>query len=401
MFIFPYSSALRIAQPPYVTYGITLACLIVFGMQLSFPVTGSLVYDPLSWNPLTMLTSSLAHGGWWHLFGNLAFFMAFAPALEVLIGSQLRFLGIISFIAFVVGICYSVSILIGNSEPLPTLGLSGVVMGMIGLSAYLMPQARIKVFVWVIVFWKTFFIPAWILAAVYIGLDIWEMFTATNYHGINVVAHVAGGIAGYCYGFIWLKDRREETRDELDSEIEAMKIRQKYGDTREKAHRYKIAMDQQQGEKQKTRDFDKFMRGVYQCVKTQRDGEAINRLLEKYDISTPIDELESLYKRIEEWGPSRTLLCFGRLIIHQLDSDKRYGRALVYIEKCQAVSPQFVLADLSKTLFYARFAAETGKPDIAKNMLIDAELRYGDQVNASQGRQILQTVLKDQIDIIL
>jgi len=368
---------------------------------MSFPVTDSLMYYPFSWNPITMLTSSLSHGGFWHLFGNLLFFMAFAPALEVLIGSPLRFLGIMVFIAFAVGICYSISILIGNSEPLPTLGLSGVVMGMIGLSAYLMPLARIKVFVWLIIFWKTFYIPAWILAVVYIGLDIWTMFTATNYHGINVVAHVAGGLAGYGYGFLWLKDRREETRDELDSEIEAMKIRQKYGDTREKAHRYKIAMDQQQGEKQKTLDFDKFMSGVYQCVKTQRHGEAVNRLLGEYDLTTPIDELESLYKRIEVWGPSRTLLCFGRLIIHQLDSDKRYGRAIVYIEKCQAISPQFVLADLSKTLFYARFAAETGKPEIAKNMLVDAESRYGGLVNESQAQQILCTVLKDQIDIIL
>ena len=401
MFVFPYSSALRIAQPPYVTYGITLLCLIVFGLQLSFPVTDSLMYYPLSWNPVTMLTSSLAHGGWWHLFGNLAFFMAFAPALEVLIGSRLRFLGIMLFISFVVGICYSVSILMGSSEPLPTLGLSGVVMGMIGLSAYLMPQARIRVFFWFIVFWKIFFVPAWILATVYIGLDIWEMFTATNYHGINVVAHVAGGIAGYGYGLFWLKDRREETRDELDDEIEAMKIRQKYGDTREKAHRYKKSIEQQRVVKQKTLDFDKFMSGVYQCLKTQRDGEAINRLLDEYDFSTPIDELESLYKRIEEWGPSRTLLCFGRLIIHQLDSDKRYGRAMVYIEKCQIVSPQFVLADLSKTLFYARFAMESGKPDVAKNMLVDAEDRYGDRVNASQCRQFLQMVLKDQIDIVL
>ncbi len=60
------------------------------------------------------------------------------------------------FISFVVGISYSFSILIGSSKPLPSIGFSGVVMGMIGLSAYLMPQARIRVFWWYIVFWKTF-----------------------------------------------------------------------------------------------------------------------------------------------------------------------------------------------------------------------------------------------------
>ena len=378
-----------------------MTCLVVFSLQLGYPLTDSLVYYPQSWNPLTMLTSALAHGSWAHLLGNLVFFMAFAPALELLVGSQLRYLSIMLFISFVVGISYSVSILISNVQPLPTLGLSGVVMGMIGLSAYLMPKARIKVFVWLIVFWKIFYVPAWILAAIYIGLDTWEMFSATNYHGINVVAHVAGGCAGYAYGFLWLKDRREETRDELDSEIEAMKIQQKYGNTREQAYRYKKATEKHDARRRETRDLDRFMASVYQCVKTQRDGEAINQLLTRYDFSTPMIELEEVYERIEQWGPSRTMLCFARLIIHQFDEEKRFGRAIVYIEKCQSVSPRFVLADLSRTLFYARFAMETNKPEITKNMLLDAEDRYGRLVNSDQCRQLLQVVLKNDIDIIL
>jgi len=401
LFIFPYSSALRIAQPAYATYAVTLVCVLVFLLQLSFPITESLMYYPMSWNPIKMLTSSLAHADWWHLIGNLIFFMAFAPALEILIGNRLRYLTIMLFISFVVGISYTFSILLGNSEPLPTLGLSGVVMGMIGLSAYLMPQARIKVFLWYIFFWKIFYVPAWIVAAVYIGLDIWEMVASDNYHGINVVAHVAGGVGGYCYGLIWLKDRREEVRDELDGEIEAMKIKQKYGKTRESAHRYKNEMDKQGAIRQKTRDFDKLMSGIYQCVKTQRDGEAINRLLNVYDISTPIAELEDVFKRIEQWGPSRTMLCFARLIILQLDEEKRHGRVLHYIEKCQAISPQFVLADLSNTLFYARLAIDSSRPEIARNMLIDAEQRYGQMVDAEQCRLFLQMASKDNIDIIL
>ena len=401
MIIFPYSSALRIAKQPYVTYGVVLSCLLVFWLQLGYPVTESLMYYPHSWNPVTMLTSSLAHGGWMHLFGNLIFFMAFAPALEVIIGNKLRYLWVLLFVSFVVGIGYSISIIIGNIQPLPTLGLSGVVMGMIGLSAYLMPHAKIKVFCWLIIFWKTFFVPAWILAAIYIGLDVWTMITADSYHGINVVAHVAGGIAGYVFGFLWLKERREETRDELDDEIEAMNIKIKYGDTREQAHRYNKAIEGNQLAKQKTRDEDKFMGNVYQCVRTHRNGEAIVLLLTRYDESTPVSDLEIVYKRVEEWGPSRTLLCLGRLIIHCLDEDKRFGRALVFIEKCQIISPQFVIADLSKTLFYARFAMETGKLEIAKNMLIDSDERYGAHVNQKQCQEFLQQILKNEIDIIL
>ena len=63
-------------------------------------------------------------------------------------------------ISFVVGISYSVSTLISSTAPLPSLGFSGVVMGMIGLSAYLMPGARIRVFFRYIVMWKALYVRA-------------------------------------------------------------------------------------------------------------------------------------------------------------------------------------------------------------------------------------------------
>ena len=396
MLILPYSTALRLAHPPVVTYGITLLCLMVFWLQLRYPVTETLMYYPQSWNPITMLTATLAHGGWLHLFGNLIFFLAFAPALEILVGSKLRYLSIFLFISIIAGIGYSVSTLVSGTQALPTLGLSGVVMGMIGLSAYLMPKARIKVFWWYIIFWKTFYVPAWILAVIYIGLDIWVMITTTNYHGINVVAHVAGGFAGYAYGYLWLQQRREETREALEDEVEAMKLEQKYGETRSQAFRYRKATEPIQLAKQKAREFDKFMGNIYQCVKTHRDAEAIVSLLTRYDLSTPVAELEAVYKRIEEWGPSRTLLCFGRLIIHLLAEDNRHGRCIVYLEKCQAISPEFVLAQLSQTIFYARFAIETGKYEVAKKMLGNPQDRYGRLVDVEQCYQLLQFVKQQQ-----
>ena len=75
----------------------------------------------------------------------------------------------------------------------------------------------------------------------------------------------------------------------------------------------KRPLDQHRLEKQQSREQDKFMGSVYQCVKTHRNAEAINQLLTRYDDTTPIAELETVYKRVEEWGPSRTLLCLGRL----------------------------------------------------------------------------------------
>ena len=337
-----------------------------------------------------MITSSLAHADWLHLIGNMFFYMAFAPALEVLLGNRIRYLWIMLLISFVVGISYSVSTLISSTSPLPSLGFSGVVMGMMGLSAYLMPGARIRVFFWYIVMWKILYVRAWVLAAIYIGLDTWTMFTVTDYGRINVVAHVAGGFAGYLYGYFWLSDRREEVQEELAHEIKTMRIEQREGKTRSEAHRYKQTMEQRESGKQEARNHDKFLGRIYQMVKTHRDSEAVLSLLEKYDLTTPTDELEQLFERMSQWGRSRAVLCIGRLIIPQLDAQKREGKVIVFIEKCQKISPQFVLHDVSRVLHYAEIALQTGRSEVTRYLTADASNRYGELINPAQCHHLFE-----------
>jgi membrane associated rhomboid family serine protease len=382
MIIFPYSTALTLARPPVVTYALFFLCTLIFFLQTSYPVTQGLVYFPDSWNPLKMISSALAHGSALHLAGNMIFFLAFAPALELLVGSKFRYISIMLFISFVVGVSYSISILVRGSAPIPTLGFSGVVMGMIGLAAYLMPHARIRVFCWVIVFWKTFYVPAWILAIIFIGLDTWTMMTASYYSGINVVAHVAGGFAGYLYGYFWLSERKEETSEELADEIEAMKIEQRFGSTQSMSFRGQKDLDLRKEQRDAVKSHDKFMGGIHKMVTTHRDSEAILLLIEKFDYSqTSAQEYAPIFERIHQWGPSRTLLCVGRLIIDKMDREGRSGSAVVYIEKCQNISPQFILPDVSRTIFYAQFAFEAGKLEVAKNLVANAGKRYGDLVD--------------------
>ena len=390
MIFIPYGAALSLARTPYMTYAVALLCAIVFTLQLGSSITGSLMYYPQSWNPIKMVTSAFAHADFGHLFGNLIFFMAFAPALEILIGSWLRYLGFILFVAVFTGISYSVSTLLGSQNPLPSLGLSGVVMGMIGLSAYLMPHARIRVFAWFVFFWKTLYVPAWILALLYIGLDLWAMISRDHFGGINLVAHVFGGVGGYLFGVLWLGERREETREELADEIEANEVAWKHGKTRAEAHRYRKATAGAVEAKEKTREMDRFMGLVYQMVKTDRESNAIMDLLERYDLQTPSHELEDIFGRICEWGPSRTALCFGRLLISVLDLEPRHGRVLVVVEQCQAMSRKFVLPDVSRTLFFAQMAIDCRKPDIARHLTADAAARYGQLLNVEQANYLCQ-----------
>ncbi|MCG6889521.1 MAG: hypothetical protein LJE92_08035 [Gammaproteobacteria bacterium] len=69
-----------------------------------------------------------------------------------------------------------------------------------------------------------------------------------------------------------------------------------------------------------------------------------------------------------------------------------------YIEKCQKVSPKFVLPELSRVTFYARQAIEAGKLDVAKNLCVEYETRYAGLVGSGECERLLQLIEPD-IDV--
>ncbi len=159
-----------------------------------------------TWNPFGMLTSSFAHADWGHIIFNLIFFVAFATTVEALVGP----IGFIVFIlvnSLLIGVTDSVVSALADNHHW-TLGLSGVVMGVMGAHAYLLPRGRIRCYYWFIVVFGSIAVPAWVLALWYIGGDVYQLFTKDGFDGINVLAHVAGGIAGYFYAFFFLKGAR-------------------------------------------------------------------------------------------------------------------------------------------------------------------------------------------------
>ncbi len=161
-----------------------------------------------SWNPVAMVTSSFTHGSWSHIIFNLIFFFAFAATIEVLIGG-IPFIAVIIAISIFSGMFASMAAgLIGQHYA--TLGLSGVVMGMIGLYAYLLPTGCIRCYYWIIVIFGSVAVPAWALALWYIGWDVYNLFANADNGMVDVMAHVTGGAAGYLFGVTFLRAKRRE-----------------------------------------------------------------------------------------------------------------------------------------------------------------------------------------------
>ena len=154
--------------------------------------------------------------------------------------------------------------------------------------------------------------------------------------------------------------------------------------------------EQPQASKMPVREHERLMGSVYRMVSCHRDGDAIYLLMNEYDyLQTPTQEFEALYKHVEQWGRSRTLLCLGRLIIYRLDREKRHDQVITYIEKCQQISPKFVLPELARVTFYARRAIEAGKLGVAKNLCMEYDTRYAGLVGSGECDRLLQLIEPD------
>jgi membrane associated rhomboid family serine protease len=177
-----------------------------FSQQTPPSLTAQLVYEPRSFDVIHMITAVFSHGSLLHLVGNLFFFYAFAASVEIILGSMIFTLLIFVF-AIATNTAYSMAVL---TDPvvMPTLGLSGVVMGMIALFTFLIPMARIRCFFWFFFFVRIFVIPGWFLALWYIGLDVFHLYNGGGQPNVNIVAHVSGAATGLLLGVLFFRHRR-------------------------------------------------------------------------------------------------------------------------------------------------------------------------------------------------
>jgi len=149
-------------------------------------------------NTLTPFTSMFLHGGWGHLIGNLMFFWVFGNNVEDSMG-RIRFL----LFYLICGLAAALAhILVQPASPLPTVGASGAISGVLGAYLVLYPRIRINMLFIFVIFWKVIAIPAWVVLIFWFA---WQVFagipelTAVRpdvSSGVAVWAHIGGFVAG-------------------------------------------------------------------------------------------------------------------------------------------------------------------------------------------------------------
>jgi membrane associated rhomboid family serine protease len=155
--------------------------------------------EPVNW--LTPLTSMFLHGGWGHLLGNALFLWVFGNNVEDSMPRG-RFVVFYTFCGLAAA---AAQVAIDPTSPVPMVGASGAISGVMGGYLVLYPKVRVKVlFVWVI-FLQILRVPAYVVlllwAAYQVVLGLPQLTTIDEKvsSGVAVWAHIGGFAAGLMF----------------------------------------------------------------------------------------------------------------------------------------------------------------------------------------------------------
>lgn len=149
-----------------------------------------------TFDPVRMLTAVFAHGSWLHVLTNIFFFIVFASVVERVIGWK-GFVGLFILIAYGSHAIYSLLYNLGPEQRQEvTIGLSGVVVGMMAFTVVILPHAKMICIFWVIIYLTTVSLPAWIWVLSYVSLDLIRYAFSSDQNTVNFIVHLAGAAVG-------------------------------------------------------------------------------------------------------------------------------------------------------------------------------------------------------------
>jgi membrane associated rhomboid family serine protease len=179
---------LRYNAPIVLSYSIICAVVLLINqitaglLQNMFSVSPySVTSSPLSWYHL--VTHVIGHQNWQHLIGNLAFILLIGPILEEKYGS-----GPVLLMMVVTAVATGVLDLLIERAML--FGASGIVFMFILLSSFTnIRSGEIPI---------TFIL----IVVLYVVKEIWDALTPDS---VSHLTHIAGGIVGGAFGFLFAK----------------------------------------------------------------------------------------------------------------------------------------------------------------------------------------------------
>lgn len=212
--IFPFRDHNPSRRTPFITWGLialNVAIFLSYGFETNenalFAVYTSWGLQPVEiWQGQdlhALLTTMFFHGGWMHLIGNMVFLWIYGDNLE----DQMGHTGFLVFYLLGGLAATTAQVVIAPFSPVPLVGASGAIAAVMGGYLLLFPKARIDMLFFIVVYFRIFSLPAWIVLGLWFAMQLASGFAmADAMGGVAYWAHAGGFVAGLLMVWpLWIK----------------------------------------------------------------------------------------------------------------------------------------------------------------------------------------------------
>jgi membrane associated rhomboid family serine protease len=143
---------------------------------------------------MTLFTHMFLHGGWFHLLGNMWFLWIFGNNVEDSMGHA-RF----ALFYLLCGLAAAgLQVAANPTSPIPMVGASGAIGGVMGAYVMLYPRVRVHLLLWLGFYVTTVAVPAAFMLFYWLAMQLIGGATSLGAEGGGVAfwAHVGGFVAG-------------------------------------------------------------------------------------------------------------------------------------------------------------------------------------------------------------
>ena len=207
-------------KPPVINRTLVIANVLVFIAMLFSGPRAEVIMDRLGFIParllnpgafgytlleasITLITSLFIHGGVVHLCGNMIYLWVFGGLVEDVLG-HLRYLVFFIVCGAVGSLAHTV---VFPHSPIPSIGASGSIAGVLGAFLVLRPRARIVTLFPLVVYWAMAEIRAILFLPVWFAIQFFNGFLALSAAartqeaiGVAWWAHIGGFLFGAAVG---------------------------------------------------------------------------------------------------------------------------------------------------------------------------------------------------------
>jgi membrane associated rhomboid family serine protease len=214
---------------PYVTILLIAANALMFFFELSlgerletFVMSAAFVPARITEGGLTLgdlgtglesgLLSMFLHGGWAHFLGNMLFLWIFGDNVEDRLG-HFRYLAFYLLAGYAATFAH---LWASPGSPVPAIGASGAISGVLGAYLFLHPNARIQTLIFFGFFARFVYVPAWVFLPIWFLIQLFSGVASLGAAdpqagGVAFFAHIGGFVAGPLLLFLLGGGRRPQT----------------------------------------------------------------------------------------------------------------------------------------------------------------------------------------------